>query len=149
MRERQKRRDDVCWWRQIGCPPLRVCRLPDPPPYSGEPTPLTRPHQGQPAPDLLLNHKEVVDRNTAAGTLTLKWGREIRKTGRDPKENDQQTRKPPETQGPRPDLRGTCSKALTVPWNAPARITPGASLPGLPGSLWNTFAPFLEPGPLV
>jgi hypothetical protein len=51
-----------------------------------------------------------VDRNTATDTQTLKWGRE----GRKAKGNDQKPRKPTESQGPCPDLRGTCIKALTV-----------------------------------
>ncbi len=37
------------------------------------------------------------------------------KIGREPKGNDQQPRKPTETQGPRADLRGICIKALTLP----------------------------------
>ncbi len=55
-----------------------------------------------------------VDRNTATKTQTLKWGREDRKASRKPKENDQQPQKPTETQGPCPDLRGFCIKALTI-----------------------------------
>ncbi len=43
-----------------------------------------------------------------------KIGREGRKAGRDPKDNYEQHRKPTKTQGPCPDLRGTCIKALTV-----------------------------------
>ncbi len=38
----------------------------------------------------------------------------VGKAGQMPKENDQRQRKPTETQGPCPDLRGTCIKALTV-----------------------------------
>ncbi len=59
-------------------------------------------------------YKEVsVDRNTATETLTLKYSREGKKPGRKHKVNDQQKRKPTETQGPCPDLRGFCIKALT------------------------------------
>ena len=45
-------------------------------------------------------YKEVsVDRNTATETQTLKKGREGRKAGRKPKENNQKPRQPAETQG--------------------------------------------------
>ncbi len=37
-----------------------------------------------------------VDGNTATRTQTLKWGREGRKVGREPNDNDQQTRENPQ-----------------------------------------------------
>ncbi len=37
-----------------------------------------------------------------------------RKAGREPKETDTKPRTPAETQGPCPDLKGFCIKALTV-----------------------------------
>ena len=55
-----------------------------------------------------------VDRNTATETQSLKLAREGRKQGRKPTENAPTPRKPTETQGPCPDLRGFCIKALTV-----------------------------------
>ncbi len=62
-----------------------------------------------------LGYREVsIDNNTATETQTLKLGQGGRKPGREPKENDQKPRKPRETQGPCPDLRGFCIKALTV-----------------------------------
>ena len=43
-----------------------------------------------------------------------KIGPQGRKPGRKPQENDRRPRKPTETQGPCPDLRGFCINALTV-----------------------------------
>ncbi len=54
-------------------------------------------------------YREVsVDRNTATETQTLKYSSEGRKTGQKPKKNYPKPRKPTETQGPCPDLRGFC-----------------------------------------
>ncbi len=54
-----------------------------------------------------------VDRNAATETQTPKY-RGGRGPGRDPKEKNQKPQKPKGTQGPCPDLRGFCIKALTV-----------------------------------
>ncbi len=62
----------------------------------------------------MLCKEASVDRNTATRTQTLKSSREGRKTGREPKENNQHPRKPTETQGLCPDVREPCFKALTV-----------------------------------
>ncbi len=64
--------------------------------------------------------KVSVGRNTVTETQTLKWACGRRKTGRTPKENDQKPRQPTETQGPCPDLRGFCIKALNVHEPTPA-----------------------------
>ncbi len=43
-----------------------------------------------------------------------------RKAGQEPKENNQKHRKPRKAQGPYPDLRGFCTKALPPgPWGRP------------------------------
>ncbi len=67
------------------------------------------------SPPWSKKYREVsVNRNTATETQTLKKGQGGRKAGRKPMENDKKPQKPTETQGPRPDLRGFCIKALTV-----------------------------------
>ncbi len=53
-----------------------------------------------------------------------------RQTGRGPKRNDQTPRKPTETQGPCPDLRGFCIKALTVHPHGPTNINIHRVRPG-------------------
>ncbi len=44
--------------------------------------------------------------------------------GRKPAENLKQLRKPTETQGPCPDIRGFCIKALTVITQRPKKVVP-------------------------
>ena len=59
---------------------------------------------------LLGGYRRHKHRDRNAGS---KISREGKDTGRKPKANYQQPRKPLETQGPWPDLKGFCIKALT------------------------------------
>ncbi len=55
------------------------------------------------------DYEEVlVERSAVTRTQALKKVREGREAGREPNENDQKPRKTTETQGPCPNLRGTC-----------------------------------------
>ncbi len=61
------------------------------------------------APD----YEEVsVDRSTATRTQTLKYGREGRKDGREPKENEQKHENPQKLRDPDPTYGGPVSQPL-------------------------------------